>query len=75
MKRTVVYLPEELYEGLATLAIENKISIAELIRNAVESVYREDVKKSPSLEREIAVVWEPENPIDFSRYMADRGLN
>jgi len=75
MKRTVVYLPEEVYEGLAKLAIENNVSVAELIRNAVESVYREDINDIPVPEHEIAVAWDPDTAIDFSKYMADRGLN
>jgi hypothetical protein len=75
MKRTVVYLPEELHEGLVKLALENDTSVAELIRKAVEAVYRDDIKDLQDWGEEITGSWEPKPAIDFSKYLADRGLN
>ena len=44
MKKTMIYLPEEIHEGLRRLAFEEKTSIAELIRRAVDIAYREDLE-------------------------------
>ena len=43
MKKTMIYLPEEAHEGLRKLAFEKHVSIAELIRVAVDSVYGKDI--------------------------------
>jgi|WetSurMetagenome_2_1015567.scaffolds.fasta_scaffold01130_13 predicted DNA-binding protein len=75
MKRTVVNLPDEVYEGLAKLAIENNTSVAELIRKAVEAVYRDDIGNLQDFGEEISGSWKPGPSIDLSKYMADRGLN
>lgn len=44
MKRTMVYLSDELHEGLRRLAFERRSSMAELIRAAVERVFGEDIE-------------------------------
>jgi predicted DNA-binding protein len=54
MKRTMIYLPEELHQGLKKLAFENNKSVAELIRKAVEAVYGEDIDDIRVMEEEIA---------------------
>jgi phosphoenolpyruvate synthase/pyruvate phosphate dikinase len=54
MKKSMVYLPEETYEGLRKLAFEAKISVAELIRRAVDIVYGEDIEDIRDMEQEIA---------------------
>ncbi|HXG35505.1 MAG TPA: hypothetical protein VNL15_00895 [Dehalococcoidia bacterium] len=40
----MVYLPEELHEGLRQLAFEHRTSMAHLIRRAVEIVYGETIE-------------------------------
>ena len=54
MKRTMIYLPEEVHQGLRKLAFENNKSVAELIRKAVEAVYGEDIDDIRVMEEEIA---------------------
>ena len=54
MKKTMIYLPEETHEGLRKLAFEAKTSIAELIRRAVDVVYREDIEDIRDMEEELA---------------------
>ena len=54
MKKTMIYLPEETHEGLRRLAFEEKTSIAELIRRAVEQAYREDLEDVRDMENELA---------------------
>ena len=53
MKKTMIYLPEETHEGLKRLAFEAQTSIAELIRRAVDAVYREDIEDIRDMEEEI----------------------
>ena len=54
MKRTMIYLPEEIHQGLRKLAFEANTSIADLIRKAVEAVYGEDIEDVRVMEEEIA---------------------
>jgi Arc/MetJ-type ribon-helix-helix transcriptional regulator len=41
MKKMMVYLPDEMHEGLRQLAFDHRTSIAELIRRAVDAAYGE----------------------------------
>ena len=54
MKKTMIYLPEETHEGLRQLAFEEKTSIAELIRRAVDAVYGEDIEDIRGMESELS---------------------
>ena len=54
MKRTMIYLPDEVHQGLRKLAFEGNSSIAELIRIAVEKVYGEDIGDIRDMETELA---------------------
>ena len=54
MKKTMIYLPEETHEGLRRLAFEEKTSIAELIRRAIDIVYGEDIEDIRDMEEELA---------------------
>jgi predicted DNA-binding protein len=54
MKKTMVYLSEEMHEGLKKLAFENNTSIAELVRKAIEIVYGEDIEDIKDMEVELA---------------------
>jgi predicted DNA-binding protein len=53
MKRTMIYLPDDIHQGLRKLAFEGNTSIAELIRKAVEAVYGEDIEDIRDMETEI----------------------
>lgn len=44
MTRTMVYLPEELHRNLKHLAVERRTSLAELVREAVDTMYQEDIQ-------------------------------
>ena len=54
MKRTMIYLPDEIHQGLRKIAFENDTSIAELIRKAVQAVYGEDIEDIRDMEEAIA---------------------
>jgi len=44
MTRTMVYLPDEIHRGLKYLAVERRTSMAKLVQEAVEMLYREDLE-------------------------------
>jgi hypothetical protein len=54
MKRTMIYLPDEVHQGLRKLAFDGNSSIAELIRKAVEKVYGEDIEDIRDMELQLA---------------------
>ena len=54
MKKTMIYLPEEAHEGLRKLAFEKHVSIAELIRVAVNSVYSKDIGDIATIQEAVA---------------------
>ena len=62
MKQVVCRISEEQYEGLRCLALEQKTSIAELIRRAIHRAYGEDLEDVRDMEEELA------------RYQADSGI-
>ena len=43
MTRTMIYLQDELHRRLKHLAVERRTSLAALIREAVDALYREDM--------------------------------
>ena len=53
MKRTMIYLPEQTHQGLRKLAFESNTSIAELVRQAVDIVYGEDIEDIRDAEEEL----------------------
>ena len=55
MKKTMIYLPEGTHEGLRKLAFERHVSIAELIRVAVDSAYGKGVKEITTIQEAVAV--------------------
>ncbi|MFC1935542.1 Smr/MutS family protein [Chloroflexota bacterium] len=66
MKKTMIYLPEETHEGLRKLAFERRVSIAELIRVAVDSVYGEDIEDISDMKQEIRdYETEPSGAVDL----------
>ena len=50
----MVYLEDEMHEGLRMLAFEHKMSIAELIRRAVDRAYGEILEDIRDAEEELA---------------------
>ena len=44
MRRTTIFLSEDVHRGLRYLALDHHVSMAELLRAAVERVYREDLE-------------------------------
>ena len=54
MKRTMIYLPDEIHQGLRKLAFEANTSVADLIRKAVVAVYGEDIEDIRVMEEELA---------------------
>jgi predicted DNA-binding protein len=66
MKRTMIYLPDEVHQGLRKLAFDRNSSIAELIRIAVEKVYGEDIEDIRDMETELTdYKAHPETAIGF----------
>ena len=73
MKRTMIYLPEQTHQGLRKLAFEANTSIAELIRQAIDIVYGEDVTDIQDMEEELAKYRaHPESAIDLEAYLRQR---
>lgn len=73
MKRTMIYLPEELHQGLRKLAFENNKSVAELIRRAIEAVYGEDIEDIRDAEEELEYLKaHPESAIDLEEALSRR---
>jgi len=54
MKKTMVYLPDGIHEGLRQLAFDRRVSMAELIRRAVEAAYGEVIDDIRDAEDELA---------------------
>ena len=70
MKRTMIYLPEQTHQGLRKLAFEANTSIAELIRQAIDMVYGEDVADIQDMEEELAKYRTlPESAVDLEAYL------
>ena len=73
MKRTMIYLPEQTHQGLRKLAFEANTSIAELIRQAVATVYGEEIEDIQDMEEELAKYRaNPESAIDLEAYLRQR---
>ena len=73
MKTTMIYLPEQTHQGLRKLAFEANTSIAELIRQAVATVYGEDIEDIQDMEEELAKYRaNPESAIDLEAYLRQR---
>ncbi len=73
MKRTMIYLPEQTHQGLRKLAFEANTSIAELIRQAIDAVYGEDINDIKDMEEELAKYRaHPESAVDLETYLRQR---
>jgi hypothetical protein len=75
MKKMMVYLPDEVHEGLRQLAFDHRTSIAELIRRAVDAAYAEVLEDIRDMETEIASYLEdPSTSVSLDEFMAQRNL-
>ena len=73
MTRTMVYLENELHRCLKHLAVERQTSLAALIREAVTSLYREDLEDLRiGRQRRAEYLRHPERVISYDRYRAER---
>ena len=73
MKKTMVYLPDDLHEGLRRLAFEHRTSMAELIRRAVDAAYREVLEDIRDAEAEIASYRaDPSSAISLEDFLAQQ---
>lgn len=69
----MVYLPDELHRGLKHLAVEQGTSLAELVREAVEMLYREDMEDLGIARSRLAEhLKHPERAIPYASYRAKR---
>lgn len=76
MKRTMIYLPEEVHQGLRKLAFESNKSVAELIRKAVEAVYGEDIEDIRDAEEELKYYRaHPDSAIDLEEAINRKKVN
>ena len=72
MKRTMVYLPDEIHEGLRELAFDKRVSMAELIRRAVEFAYGEVLEDIRDMEIEMAdYLADPSTSISIDELIAE----
>ena len=73
MTRTMVYLEDTLHRRLKHLAVERRTSLAALIREAVDALYREDVEDLRVGRRRLANYLKyPERSIPYAAYRARR---
>ena len=72
MKKLLVYLPDELHQDLKELAHRRKTAMAELVRQAIEKTY-EDQLDGLLAEREVdAYAADPSTSVSLEDYLARR---
>ena len=73
MKKTMIYLHEATHEGLRKLAFDRRVSIAELVRQAIDTVYGEDMEDIRDMEEEIrAYEADPSSAVDLDTFLKQR---
>lgn len=73
MKSVMCRLSEEQYEVLRALAFEKRTSMAELIRQAIEKTYAEDLADVRDMELELAEHRaDPTTSVDYAEYREER---
>jgi hypothetical protein len=71
MKKMMVYLPDDVHEGLRQLAFDHRTSIAELIRRAVDAAYGEVLEDIRDAEAELASYRaDPSSAISLEDFLA-----
>jgi hypothetical protein len=69
----MVYLPDELHRAIKHLAVERRTSIAKLVAEALEVLYKEDIEDlKTGHERLWAYLGAPSKAISYSSYRAKR---
>jgi len=72
----MIYLSDEIHQGLRKLAFENNTSVAELIRKAVDAAYKEDIEDIRVMEEEIAKYQaHPESAISLGELRRRKKVN
>lgn len=75
MRQVICRLSEEQYEVLRAVAFEKRASMAELIRQAIEKTYAEDLADVRDMERELAEHRaEPTTSVDYVEYRLRRAI-
>ncbi len=73
MMRTMVYLPEALHKAIKHLAVERGTSFAKLVQEALESLYKEDIKDLKiGRERFEEYLRHPEKAPSYTEYRSKR---
>jgi hypothetical protein len=73
MIRTMVYLPDPLHRAIKHLAVEQGTSIAKLVTEALESLYRQDIADlKVGRERLDSYLAHPEKALSYSTYRSQR---
>jgi len=74
MRKTMIYLPDELHEALRELAVRHKTSLTELVRQAVEQTYEEELDGF-LMERELdEYLRDPSTAISLEEYRKRHAL-
>lgn len=73
MVRTTVYLPERVHRGMKVLAALNGKSMADLLREALEEVYKDDMTDLRRAKEAIAGMKKhPETAVPIDEHIAKR---
>jgi hypothetical protein len=73
MIRTMVYLPEALHKAIKHLAVERGTSLAKLVTEALEALYKEDIEDlGVGSERLRAYLKNSDHAVSYSDYRAKR---
>ena len=73
MIRTMVYLPDNLHRAIKYLAVDRRTSMAKLVQEALESLYKEDIDDLHKGRERLAHFMEhPLKASDYSDYRAKR---
>lgn len=76
MKKTMVYVNEDIHRGLKKLAFEHDTSIAELIRKAIDLVYGEDIEDIHDMEDELARYRsQPGSGVELEKYLSGKKIS
>ncbi|OIO08027.1 MAG: hypothetical protein AUJ52_08995 [Elusimicrobia bacterium CG1_02_63_36] len=71
MKRTMIYLPDDLHKNLKRLAVERESSLASLVREAVIMAFEEDMEDLTHA-RGFLKSYKPGSGEDYESYRAKR---
>ena len=69
MTRTMVYLPDELHRAIKHLAVERRTSMAKLVAEALEMLYKEDIEDlKTARERFKSYLKKPDAALPYSSF-------